>query len=91
MAKIYLLEVIELCEVGEGMEPVCIFSKGHHDPQKFVEEVKREFDREISLTEVMQRYGRWEMLNTGEEKVQVLADHSEPGRGIFPVTIVDLY
>lgn len=90
MAKIYPLEVEELCEPG-GMEAVCIFSKGHHDPQKFVEAVKREFEREISPEDVVQRYGRWEMFTFSQGRTQVLADQDEPGRGIFPVTIVDLY
>ena len=65
------------------------YSKGHHDKAAFLDKVNREYGVDFKPEDVEHRYGRWEFDNSCGEPGQILAAHSKPGPGIFPVTIID--
>ena len=86
--KTYPLEVSALYDIDGGGD--CTFySKGWHDPEAFAKAVKFEFEDDINVSKVKQIYMRWEMFSGPDGAVQVGQVHYYPGRGIFPVTIVD--
>lgn len=86
--KDYPLEVMEMHDIDSGGR-CAFYSKGHHDADKFAAEVKREFEIEIDLDRIQARYMRWEMYTGPDGPCQIGADHLAPGRGIFPITIVN--
>lgn len=92
MAKSYPLEICILYDIDDGNH-MGIYSKGHHDPIEFCKEatIEAELDEGefFDPLKVRQLYGRWEMMTGPDGPIQVLAEHYETGRGIFPITYID--
>jgi hypothetical protein len=86
--KKYILEVETLVDIDCG-ETLSYYSKGHQDIQEFAEEVKNEYEKDIDINKVRHEYMRWEMFSGPDGPVLVGNRHYKPGRGIFPITVVD--
>jgi hypothetical protein len=80
--------VCELRDIDNG-DVLSIYSKGWHDPTEFAKIAKYEFEIDIDISKVRTIYLRWEMFNGPDGVCQIAQVHAYPGKGIFPVTIVD--
>jgi hypothetical protein len=93
--KDYPLRVAGLIDPDNG-EAVGYYTKGHHDAAIFLSEGARTLGYVYNAADVghvVPTYMRWEFcayLDGDGRSLRMLVDHDAPGRGIFPVTLLDL-
>ena len=88
--RVWPLEVQYMRDVEGGGGITVYFSRGHHDPGEFIREVHEEYDVMLDETDVVQRYMRWSMITGPDGPCQVGEEYTQPGRGRFPVTLVNV-
>lgn len=85
--KEYPFEIQALCEF-EGTGTACYMTKGHHDINTFVEEVKKGYGESIRSDWVKHCYGKHVPIKGS--KLTFLYNFKEPVRGSFPMTYIDV-
>ena len=94
MASAYPLHIEMLEEIYGG--PLAYYSKGHHTNSAFLaaayeyDEIEMRGDFWAEEQHVRHCYAHWGPHGEYESSVLAWFEHAEPGRGRFPVTIVDL-
>ncbi len=86
--KEYPFEVRALDEF-EGCFIVCYMTKGHHDKQRFVDEVKAQFGQDINIGFVHHSFGKLVPVR-GMKGTTILQERKEQIRGSFPMTYIDV-
>jgi hypothetical protein len=91
----YALEIMEICE--EGGEPLGWFSKGHWDPEEFIEFLRKfllesyECDDDLESVEaenIEQTFWRNVPCRKKNSELNCLFRPGKPGsRGSYPVTV----
>jgi hypothetical protein len=87
--KIYPLE-IEVLTDDDNEAPMAYFSKGHHDRQVFLAELKLEWEYEAKPEDVHHTHGRWNVATPDDNHNVHFAYAASPNYGVFPVTIVEV-
>lgn len=90
MAKTYPLEIACLYDIDGDWSLLSVYSQGHHDPAEFVKMAKEWEDIDCKVEAVKHKFMRWEMGPGPDGPTHVAAFHKKSGRGIFPITIVEL-
>ena len=86
--KGYPFNVYSLCEF-EGCMTVGYYTKGHHDKQRFVDEIRAQYGEEVNIDWVRHSYGKCIPV-TGIKGSSCLHEFKKPVRGSFPMTYVDV-
>lgn len=85
--KDYPFEVQGLCEF-EGCSIACYMTKGHHDKQKFADEVKAQYGVSIDINCVRHSYGKNTPVSGHEGTI--LVELKKPCKGSYSMTYIDV-
>jgi hypothetical protein len=81
MGKVYPLEVDPI--VTDDGSTVGYMTKGHHDPQDFIDDLRGEWDQDADPKDISR--GWWRVLPPDADGFKSYQE-SRPGPGAFPVT-----
>ena len=85
--KKYPFELNALCEF-EGCNTACYMTKGHHDKEKFVKEIKYQYGDDVNIEWANHSYGKH--VPVAGQKTCVLVEFKKQVRGSYPMTYVDV-